>query len=129
MPSGGIHVYVISTVFLNKVLRTQDFDMLFILRFFITDLSKQLNNEYDCCLREMPTRGIIRVYHGVPAEHQDLLATYNRFVITYSTMYEVQMTFEYYNRCLNIRLATLCHDHPDIATSYIIISNGYTTNV
>ncbi|CAF5228827.1 unnamed protein product, partial [Rotaria magnacalcarata] len=28
------------------------------------------------------------------------------------------MAIEYYNKCLNIRLATLPHDHPDIATSY-----------
>ncbi|CAM4805222.1 unnamed protein product [Rotaria magnacalcarata] len=49
---------------LNKALRIQDFDMLFALRFFITDLSKQLNNEYDRYLREMPTRDIIRVYRG-----------------------------------------------------------------
>ncbi|CAF1293789.1 unnamed protein product [Rotaria sordida] len=49
---------------LNKALRIQDFDMLFLLRFFITDLSKQLNKEYDRCLREMPTRDIIRVYRG-----------------------------------------------------------------
>jgi tetratricopeptide (TPR) repeat protein len=49
---------------LNKALRIQDFDILFSLRFFITDLSKQLTNEYERYLREIPTRDIIRVYRG-----------------------------------------------------------------
>jgi tetratricopeptide (TPR) repeat protein len=49
---------------LNKALRIQDFNILFSLRFFLTDLSKQLTNEYERYLREMPTRDIIRVYRG-----------------------------------------------------------------
>ena len=49
---------------LNNALRIQDFDILFALRFFITDLSKQLTNEYERYLREIPTRDIIRVYRG-----------------------------------------------------------------
>ena len=49
---------------LNKALRIQDFDILFALRFFITDLSEQLSKEYERYLREMPTRNIIRVYRG-----------------------------------------------------------------
>ena len=49
---------------LNKALRMQDFDTLFALRFFISDLSQQLKKEYERCLREMPTRDIIRVYRG-----------------------------------------------------------------
>jgi tetratricopeptide (TPR) repeat protein len=49
---------------LNKALRIQDFDLLFVLRFFITDLSEQLTDEYERYLREIPTRDIIRVYRG-----------------------------------------------------------------
>lgn len=49
---------------LNKALRIQDFDILFALRFFITDLSEQLTKEYERYLREIPTRDIIRVYRG-----------------------------------------------------------------
>ncbi|CAF1170933.1 unnamed protein product [Adineta steineri] len=54
----------------------------------------------------------------LPSEHPDILATYNRFAITYSAMNEVDLALDYYNKCLNIRLATLPHNHPDIATSY-----------
>jgi tetratricopeptide (TPR) repeat protein len=54
----------------------------------------------------------------LPPEHPDLLATYNRFALTYAGINEIDMALEYYNKCLNIRLATLPHDHPDIATSY-----------
>ncbi|CAF1276364.1 unnamed protein product [Adineta steineri] len=41
----------------------------------------------------------------LPSEHSDILATYNRFAITYSIVNEVD-------------LATLSHNHPDIVTSY-----------
>lgn len=32
-------------------------------------------------------------------------------------MNEVDKALHYYYKCLNIRLATLSHNHPDIATS------------
>ena len=57
---------------LNKALRLQEFDTLFALRFFITDLSQQLMKEYERCLREMPTRDIIRVYRGQAMSFDEL---------------------------------------------------------
>ena len=49
---------------LNKALRLQDFDTLFALRFFLTDLSRQLKYEHERYLRQLPTRDLIRVYRG-----------------------------------------------------------------
>jgi tetratricopeptide (TPR) repeat protein len=49
---------------MNKALRVQDFDMLFALRFFITDIAKQLKSEYEKFIRTTDTRNIVRVYRG-----------------------------------------------------------------
>jgi tetratricopeptide (TPR) repeat protein len=49
---------------LNKALRVQDFDMLFALRFFITDIAKQIKSEYEKFIRTSDTRNVIRVYRG-----------------------------------------------------------------
>ncbi|CAF3457165.1 unnamed protein product [Rotaria sp. Silwood1] len=48
----------------NKALRVQDFDMLFALRFFITDIAKQIRNEYEEFIHISETRNSIRVYRG-----------------------------------------------------------------
>jgi tetratricopeptide (TPR) repeat protein len=49
---------------LNKALRIQDFDMLFTLRFFITDISKQLKEIHRANLRAISMRDIFHVYRG-----------------------------------------------------------------
>ncbi|CAF0828725.1 unnamed protein product [Didymodactylos carnosus] len=50
---------------LNKALRSQDFDMIFALRFFITDISTQLKKEHNRFIRSTIHREpIIRVYRG-----------------------------------------------------------------
>ncbi|CAF1569716.1 unnamed protein product, partial [Rotaria sordida] len=49
---------------MNKALRVQDFDMLFALRFFITDIAKQIKREYEKFIRTCDNRNIIRVYRG-----------------------------------------------------------------
>ncbi|CAF3948275.1 unnamed protein product [Rotaria sp. Silwood2] len=49
---------------MNKALRAQDFDMLFALRFFITDIAKQIKNEHDKFIRTSENRNKIRVYRG-----------------------------------------------------------------
>ncbi|CAF0820146.1 unnamed protein product [Rotaria sordida] len=49
---------------MNKALRVQDFDMLFALRFFITDIAKQIKSEYEKFIRTCDNRNIIRVYRG-----------------------------------------------------------------
>jgi tetratricopeptide (TPR) repeat protein len=49
---------------MNKALRVQDFDMLFALRFFITDIAKQLRSEYENFIRTSDSRNLIRVYRG-----------------------------------------------------------------
>ncbi|UJR08217.1 hypothetical protein I4U23_012490 [Adineta vaga] len=49
---------------MNKALRVQDYDILFPLRFFITDIAKQLKNEHENFIRTSDTRNTIRVYRG-----------------------------------------------------------------
>jgi len=49
---------------MNKALRVQDYDILFALRFFITDIAKQLKNEHENFIRTSDTREKIRVYRG-----------------------------------------------------------------
>jgi tetratricopeptide (TPR) repeat protein len=49
---------------MNKALRVQDYDILFALRFFITDIAKQLNDEHEKFIRTSKTRETIRVYRG-----------------------------------------------------------------
>ena len=49
---------------LNKALRVQDFDQLFALRFFITDIARQLKSEYEKFNRTSDTRSTFRVYRG-----------------------------------------------------------------
>ncbi|CAF2742817.1 unnamed protein product [Rotaria sp. Silwood2] len=49
---------------LNKALRVQDFDILFALRFFITDIAKHIKSEYEKFIRTGDNRNIIRVYRG-----------------------------------------------------------------
>ncbi|CAM4802692.1 unnamed protein product, partial [Rotaria magnacalcarata] len=47
---------------LNKALRVQDFDMLFALRFFITDIAKQIKTEHENVIRTSKERNKIRVH-------------------------------------------------------------------
>jgi tetratricopeptide (TPR) repeat protein len=49
---------------MNKALRVQDYDILFALRFFITDIAKQLKNEHEKFIRTSTSREVIRVYRG-----------------------------------------------------------------
>jgi len=49
---------------INKALRVQHYDILFALRFFITDIAKQLKNEHENFIRTSDTREKIRVYRG-----------------------------------------------------------------
>ncbi|CAF4657022.1 unnamed protein product, partial [Rotaria sp. Silwood1] len=49
---------------MNKALRVQDFDMLFALRFFITDITKQIKSEHDKFIRTSENRNKIHVYRG-----------------------------------------------------------------
>jgi tetratricopeptide (TPR) repeat protein len=49
---------------MNKALRVQNYDVLFALRFFITDIAKQLKNEHEKYIRTSDTRNVIRVYRG-----------------------------------------------------------------
>ena len=49
---------------MNKALRVQDYDILFALRFFITDIAKQLRNEHEKFIRTSDTREVLRVYRG-----------------------------------------------------------------
>ncbi|CAF1614661.1 unnamed protein product [Rotaria sp. Silwood1] len=58
---------------LNKALRIQDFNMLFILRFFITDISKQLKQLQKSILRMTYKRDPFVVYRGQAMTMQFLL--------------------------------------------------------
>ena len=49
---------------MNKALRIQDFDVLFSFRFFITDIAKQIQREYENFIRTNGNRNIIQVYRG-----------------------------------------------------------------
>ncbi|CAF0967697.1 unnamed protein product [Rotaria sordida] len=49
---------------MNKALRVQDFDMLFALRFFITDIAKQIKSEHEKFIRTSDNRNMICVYRG-----------------------------------------------------------------
>ncbi len=49
---------------MNKALRVQDFDMLFSFRFFITDIAKQIKDDYENFIRTNGNRNVIRVYRG-----------------------------------------------------------------
>ncbi|UJR23856.1 hypothetical protein I4U23_026831 [Adineta vaga] len=57
---------------MNKALRVQDFDMLFAFRFFITDIAKQIKNEYEKLIRTTDSRSIIQVYRGQVIETDEL---------------------------------------------------------
>ena len=57
---------------MNKALRVQDFDILFVLRFFITDIAKQIKSEYEKFIRTSDTRNIIRVYRGQVIANDEL---------------------------------------------------------
>ncbi|CAF4796999.1 unnamed protein product, partial [Rotaria sp. Silwood1] len=57
---------------MNKALRVQDFDMLFALRFFITDIAKQIKSEYEKFIRTSDDRNIIQVYRGQLIENDEL---------------------------------------------------------
>jgi tetratricopeptide (TPR) repeat protein len=66
-PENAIRWYTRESCFyrmMNKALRVQDFDMLFALRFFITDIAKQIISEYEKFIRTSDTRNIIHVYRG-----------------------------------------------------------------
>jgi tetratricopeptide (TPR) repeat protein len=66
-PENAIRWYTRESCFfrmMNKALRVQDFDMLFSLRFFITDIAKQIKSEYEKFIRTSDTRNVIRVYRG-----------------------------------------------------------------
>ncbi|UJR19413.1 hypothetical protein I4U23_022543 [Adineta vaga] len=49
---------------LNKALRNQDFDMLFIFRSFITNIAKQIQEGYEEFIRTNGSRNLIFVYRG-----------------------------------------------------------------
>ncbi|CAF1155415.1 unnamed protein product [Adineta steineri] len=49
---------------INKALRMQDFDMLFIFRTFITDIAKQIQEGYEYFIRTNLSRSTILVYRG-----------------------------------------------------------------
>ena len=49
---------------INKALRMQDFDMLFIFRTFITDIAKQIQQGYEHFIRTNVSRSKILVYRG-----------------------------------------------------------------
>ncbi|CAF3606883.1 unnamed protein product [Rotaria sp. Silwood1] len=57
---------------MNKALRVQDFDMLFALRFFITDIAKQIKSEHEKFIRTSDDRNIIHVYRGQLIENDEL---------------------------------------------------------
>ncbi|CAF4766950.1 unnamed protein product [Rotaria sp. Silwood1] len=57
---------------MNKALRVQDFDMLFALRFFITDIAKQIKSEHEKFIRTSDDRNIIQVYRGQLIENDEL---------------------------------------------------------
>ena len=66
-PENAIWWYTRESCFyrmMNKALRVQDFDMLFALRFFITDIAKQLKDQYEKFIRTSDSRNMIRVYRG-----------------------------------------------------------------
>ena len=66
-PENAIWWYTRESCFyrmMNKALRVQDFDMLFALRFFITDIAKQLKSECENFIRTSESRNLIRVYRG-----------------------------------------------------------------
>jgi tetratricopeptide (TPR) repeat protein len=66
-PEDAIQWYTRDSCFhriLNKALRVQDFDKLFALRFFITDIAKQIKNGYKKFIRISDTRNIFCVYRG-----------------------------------------------------------------
>ncbi|CAF0886118.1 unnamed protein product [Rotaria sordida] len=66
-PENAIWWYTRESCFyrmMNKALRVQDFDTLFALRFFITDIAKQIKNEYEKFIRMSDTRNVIQVYRG-----------------------------------------------------------------
>ncbi|CAF4259433.1 unnamed protein product, partial [Adineta steineri] len=49
---------------INKALRMQDFDMLFIFRTFVTDIAKQIQEGYEYFIRTNVSRSKILVYRG-----------------------------------------------------------------
>ncbi|UJR11897.1 hypothetical protein I4U23_016075 [Adineta vaga] len=49
---------------INSALRSQDFDMLFIFRSFITDIAKQIQEGYEYFIRTNGSRSKIEVYRG-----------------------------------------------------------------
>ena len=49
---------------MNKALRVQDYSMLFAFRFFLTDIAKQIENQYETFIRTNSRRRIFRVYRG-----------------------------------------------------------------
>jgi tetratricopeptide (TPR) repeat protein len=57
---------------MNKALRVQDYDILFALRFFITDIAKQLKNEHEKFIRTSETREVLRVYRGQAIGNDEL---------------------------------------------------------
>jgi len=57
---------------LNKALRFQDFDTLFAFRFFITDIAKQIKNEYEKSIRINNNREYIHVYRGQSIGNSEL---------------------------------------------------------
>ncbi|CAF2156317.1 unnamed protein product [Rotaria magnacalcarata] len=66
-PDSAIWWYTRQSCFyrmMNKALRVQDFDTLFALRFFITDIAKQIKIEHEKFIRTSENRNIIRVYRG-----------------------------------------------------------------
>ncbi|CAF0972957.1 unnamed protein product [Adineta ricciae] len=57
---------------MNKALRVQDYDILFPLRFLITDIAKQLKDGHEKFIRTSDIRTVIRVYRGQAIGHDEL---------------------------------------------------------
>lgn len=56
----------------NKALRSRDFDLLFALRFFMTDLAHALESQYEQFLRVSTERDLIKVFRGQYISNSEL---------------------------------------------------------
>ncbi|CAF4032598.1 unnamed protein product [Rotaria magnacalcarata] len=68
---------------LNRALRNRDFDLLFALRFFITDLALAIKHQYEQYLRVSTERDIVKVFRGQcisSNELQLMLDNVNEFI-------------------------------------------------
>lgn len=74
-PDSAIEWYTRNSCFyrvLNKALRDQDFDMIYSLRFFITDLATKLKQLHGAELRNKEKQEITKVYRGQTISPEDI---------------------------------------------------------